>query len=103
MPDALGRTTENDFAQSVLHILSTKPGGQATFQQLFRDLPKLIVLTTQDQSPSTRRPGESFWQQRVRNITSHKNNPNNYIARGYLLSINNGLKITPKGRSHIGL
>lgn len=102
MPDALGRTQENEFAEVILRILSASPAGQSTFQNLFIEIPKNIALTDQDRSPSVKRPNESFWQQRVRNIRSHSKSTTNYINLGYLLPIRNGLKITTAGRKHIG-
>ncbi|MGK9052130.1 hypothetical protein [Neorhizobium petrolearium] len=99
MPDELGRTTENEIAEAVLTVLSLRTSGRGRFEDLFRVLPKVLELTSQDLERSESRPGEFMWQQRLRNITSHKASEGNYIYEGFLQEIDGGLIITDAGRS----
>lgn len=96
-----GRSTEQDIAVAVLKVLGTKPSGEASIQTLIEEVPKHHSLTAGDKMPSTTRSTEELWEQIVRNITSHKDSPSNFIARGYLVQIDGGLKITPAGQDHL--
>jgi glycine cleavage system pyridoxal-binding protein P len=98
MPDSQGRTRENEFAELILQILKEKPSGEASFSELIEEIPNRITLTEGDQKSSDTRTGEQIWEQRVRNITSHKDSQKNYIFRGYLESIPDGLRITDLGK-----
>ncbi|KOF17909.1 hypothetical protein AC244_16250 [Ensifer adhaerens] len=99
MPDEHNRTTENEIAEAVLSILALRSSGKGQFEDLFRTLPKILDLTDADLARSESRPAEQVWQQRVRNITSHKGSEGNYITDGFLEEIEGGLVITDKGRS----
>ncbi|MGO7156585.1 hypothetical protein [Rhizobium leguminosarum] len=101
MPEALNRTTESELAEAVLSILALRKSGSGLFADLCRALPKVIPLTAEDMEESPSRPGEYLWQQRVRNITSHKGSEGNYITDGYLTDIKGGLKITDEGRARV--
>ncbi|WP_373413498.1 hypothetical protein [Ensifer aridi] len=72
MPDEFNRTTENELAEAVLTLLALRQSGKGRFEDLFRLIPKIIELTPEDLTKSESRPAECMWQQRVRNITSHK-------------------------------
>jgi hypothetical protein len=98
MPDEQGRTTENELAEAVLTILALRSSGRGEFSDLFRAIPKVVGLTDADLAQSPSRPAEHIWQQRVRNITSHKGAEGNYITEGYLEEIEGGLAITDAGR-----
>lgn len=93
-------TTERQLSQAVEDILVNRPNGEASIAVLIREIPKVIDLTDADYRPSLTRSGESMWEQRVRNITSHKNTSTNYIYLGYLEQTSGGLRITDAGRLH---
>ncbi|PSH68567.1 hypothetical protein CU102_12445 [Phyllobacterium brassicacearum] len=100
MPDAMNRTTEGELSAIVLQILAESADGQATFGMLVDAIPARINLTAADLVQSDTRPAEAVWEQRVRNIKSHKDAEGNYIAEGYLEEIPGGLRITEIGRVH---
>jgi hypothetical protein len=99
MPDTQNRTTENELAEAVLSILALRKSGEGQYANLFHVIPKIINLTEADEEQSESRPSEYVWQQRVRNITSHKSADGNYISSGFLEEIDGGLRITQAGRS----
>jgi hypothetical protein len=94
-------TTEADLARAALHILVDQPNGEGSFGTLINLIPTVITLSPSDLVASTTRPNEAVWEQRVRNIRSHKNSEGNYIFEGYLEEISGGLRITPAGRRFI--
>lgn len=98
MPDAQNRTTENELAEAVLSILALRTSGKGEFSDLMKAIPKVVSLTNEDMEQSETRPAEHLWQQRVRNITSHKGAEGNYITDGYLEEMESGLVITHAGR-----
>lgn len=98
MPDSQGRTRENEFAELILQILQEKPSGEASFSELIEEIRHRMALTEEDKKPSETRPGEQIWEQRVRNITSHKDSQKNYIYEGYLEPVPDGLRITELGK-----
>lgn len=85
--------TENELADIVVDILRGEPGRQASYARLIAEIPRRTTLLPGDVSASSTRPGEQVWEQRVRNITSHKNSADNYIARGILREIDGGLAL----------
>lgn len=91
-------TTESEISKAVLTILLQRPNGEASFGELITLIPRIVTLTKSDLTPSSTRPNEAVWEQRVRNIRSHKNSEGNYIHDGYLEEIAGGLRITPTGR-----
>jgi len=101
MPDNQNRTTELELSRVVLEILAEMPNGSAAISQLIGRIPQRIALTAEDLAQSETRPNEAVWEQRVRNITSHKNTPGNYIYEGFLEQIAGGLRITEAGRLHL--
>ncbi|MCX8282447.1 hypothetical protein OSJ77_19845 [Phyllobacterium sp. 0TCS1.6C] len=101
MPDALNRTTEAELSACVLQILSERDDGSASFGQLIDEIPNRLPLTPEDFVQSGTRPHEAVWEQRVRNIKSHKENEGNAIADGYLEEIPAGLRITEAGRRQV--
>lgn len=93
-------TSERDLAMAVLRIASGAPNGIATFDQCYAEIPNLIILTTEDLTPSATRNGEPMWKQRVRNIQSHHVSDENFISLGYLEHVvGTGYKILPAGRA----
>lgn len=91
-------TSERELSIIVVRILANKASGEASIQELIDEIPSHITLTADDKKPSLTRDGEQLWEQRVRNITSHKTTPTNFIYKGYLSQIPGGLKITDAGR-----
>jgi glycine cleavage system pyridoxal-binding protein P len=99
MTNPHGRTRENEFAELILQILKENPSGQASFSEIINEIPRHIYLTEEDKKPSGTRFGEQMWEQRVRNITSHKDSRKNYIYEGYMESVPDGLRITERGKN----
>ena len=94
-------TSEAELSIAVLQVLATRPNGEAAFAALRLELPKYVQLAAADHEPSITRPGEEMWEQRLRNITSHKASPGNIIHDGYAESISGGLRLTAAGRLHV--
>lgn len=93
MPDNHGRTTEAELAEVVVEILQQTPSGQASYAELVDEIPSRINLTAADLVQSATRPNEAVWEQRLRNITSHKNAEGNYIYDGLLKDVPSGLSL----------
>lgn len=94
-------TTERELAHTTLRILDSLPQGAATYRELMDVIPSEIQLTDRDYEPSKTRPMELMWEQRVRNINCHRNEPTSLIKKGYLKAIPDGLAITDDGRAHL--
>lgn len=92
-------TTERELSEIVLDILAERPNGEASIAALIHEIPNRIGLTQADYAGSATRPNEAMWEQRVRNITSHKSASTNFIRRGYLEQVDGGLRITDTGRA----
>ena len=102
MPSKLERTTEYEMSLAVLRYLRRPPQGEASQEELRAVVPHYIDLTDGDMEASPTRPGEQRWEQIVRNIQSHKDNPNNFINLGYLERVpGGGLRMTPAGYEFI--
>jgi hypothetical protein len=100
------RSTEHDVADAVLQVLAKYPSGEAPIGAIVKGIPDYLKLTDEDRTPSKTRPNEELWEQQVRNITSHKASPGNFIYEGFLEQVKGGLKITEAGRlrlKHKGL
>lgn len=93
MPDNQGRTTEQELAEAVVKFLRQHPKGAASYREIAREISNYITLTQADQMQSESRPAEELWEQRLRNITSHKNAEGNYIHEGRLKEIPGGLSL----------
>ncbi|MDG9793040.1 hypothetical protein [Brucella anthropi] len=102
MPDSMNRTTEREISEAVLIILSKLASGSASYANLTKAVPTVIPLTAEDLVASDTRPNEAVWEQRLRNITSHKKGDGNYINDGYLSEIPGGLSITGAGLARAG-
>lgn len=89
----MAKTSETEFAESIISILSDWPNREASYDELIREMPSHVELTDEDQEPSMTRPGEPMWHQRVRNITSHKGHPGNAIYQGLLIPVPGGLRL----------
>jgi hypothetical protein len=91
----MSRVTEAEVAEAVENILHDGPG-QASIQELIREIPNRITLSAEDLKPSPTRRNEALWEQQVRNITSHKDSPGNAIFEGKLAAIPGGLALPTK-------
>ena len=100
MPKSNG-TSERELAEAVLDILYDRLNGAASYRELYDEVPSRVSLMASDLEPSLTRENEAIWEQRLRNITSHKGSPNNFIALGYLRQIEDGLQITAEGRDYV--
>jgi hypothetical protein len=101
MGKRINGASEYDIALGTLEYLNGRPGGRATIDELVRDLPAHVVLSQDDLRPSDTRPNEKLWEQRVRNIVSHKDSPTNFINLGYLRSWDGEMTITDAGRDYL--
>jgi hypothetical protein len=92
----MARITEGEIADLVEKILKDLPSGEATIQELIREIPHWTTLSSEDLEPSLTRNGEAIWEQQVRNISSHKNSPGNAICEGRLEAIPSGLRLAKR-------
>ncbi len=93
--------SEYDIALGALEYLNGRPGGSASIEELVAELPHHVALSADDLVRSQTRPQEAVWEQRVRNIVSHKDSPTNFINLGYLVASGGTLTITPDGRDYL--
>ena len=89
----MAQVSENEIVEVVIDILNNMPHGKATIKQLIKEIPARVTLSAEDLEQSPTRPNESVWEQRVRNITSHKKSPSNAIYQGRLVHIRGGLAL----------
>lgn len=95
-------TTEHEIAEAVLKILANTTTGEAKLAYLKKRISNYVSLTPTDRKMSETRPNEEMWEQRLRNIRSHRKNVGNYIHEGYLTSPSRGrLRITEAGRRRV--
>jgi hypothetical protein len=92
----MAKTTEAEFADAVIAILSDWPNGEASYDEMIEEIPHHVALTDEDREPSAKRPGEPMWHQRVRNITSHQHSSGNAIYMGLLIPVRGGLRLPRK-------
>lgn len=79
--------SEGELAAIVEAILTDRPNGEAQFSYLIPEIRERVTLGPDDLARSPTRPSEQVWEQRVRNITSHKN------FKGRIVSIPGGLRL----------
>jgi hypothetical protein len=92
------RVTENQVALVVCQVAAAQQSGVATFSRLKREIPSHIRLSNADQVQSVTRPNEEMWEQQIRNIKSHWDQPGNYINDGYLEHVPRvGYRVTSAG------
>ncbi len=77
-------TSESQIADAVIRYLADRPNQKDKIRNIIAGLPEYINLTQEDEQESQTRPGEALWEQRVRNIVSHKETPGNAIYEGRL-------------------
>jgi hypothetical protein len=87
------RITESEIADIIVDYLNEKTSGRASIQELVREIPNRVTLSTEDLAPSPTRNNEAIWEQQVRNVTSHKKSPGNAIFEGKLVPIPGGLAV----------
>jgi hypothetical protein len=90
------RITEAEVAEIVVAYLSEKTTGEATIAELIKEIPNRVQLSEDDLRQSPTRPNEAWWEQKVRNITSHKDTPGNAIYEGKLIAVPGGLRLPIK-------
>ncbi|HVZ27060.1 MAG TPA: hypothetical protein VG798_00245 [Rhizomicrobium sp.] len=95
------RVTETDVAKAVMQVLAHEPDNEASIAKLVKEIPKHLKLSDEDRASSSTRKGEEMWEQQVRNITSHKATPGNFICEGYLEVVKGGLKLTEVGKAKL--
>ena len=78
----MSRITESEIAEIVEAYLKEKSSGQASIQELVREIPEPVTLSAEDLAQSITRKNEAVFEQQVRNITSHKDTPGNAIFEG---------------------
>lgn len=89
----MSRVTEAEVTEAAIKVLTDRATGRATIKELIEEIPSYLSLSAEDLVPSPTRPGESLWEQQVRNITSHKASPGNAIYEGKLIAIPGGLAL----------
>ena len=93
-------TDEHEISLAVLRYLNQLHGGGASVSQIKRQLPNHINLTDADREQSGSR-NEERWVQRMGNIVSHRNTPDNIINDGLVTYRRNWLAITDAGRNYL--
>ncbi|MBI1245154.1 MAG: hypothetical protein GC202_09120 [Alphaproteobacteria bacterium] len=91
--------TESEVAFAIVQIAKAKRDEIATFDQCRDEVPDHLSLADADLAQSTTRPNESMWEQQIRNIQSHHDQPGNYICEGYLEHVpKTGYRVTEAGK-----
>jgi hypothetical protein len=89
----MARISEAEIAEIVIEILQDRPHGRASIADLVDEIPNRVTLSAEDLAMSQTRNNERVWEQQVRNIASHKNNPGNAIREGRLIAVDGGLAL----------
>jgi hypothetical protein len=98
----MAKTSEPALGLAVMQVLAGRPGGEAEVRVLIRHVPEYVNLTAEDHEPSTKRPPEEMWEQRVRNLKSHDTTPGNVIAEGFVKHVARGrYRLTEAGWLHL--
>lgn len=102
MPSKANQVAESEIGLAALQIAATKPDGVASMDELKRGMPGRVNLSADDQSQSETRPNEEMWEQKVRNLVSHRTTPGNIFAEGLAEYLpREGIRITDAGRLHL--
>ena len=102
MTEKHDRVTENQVAFAIVQIAKGMTDGIATLTRCRKEVPNHMALSDADRAESKTRPGEEMWEQQMRNIKSHHEEPGNYICEGYLKHIPKvGYQVTPAGRARL--
>ena len=98
----MAKTSEPDLGLAVMKVLATETGNSASVRTLVKRASEYIKLTDEDRIPSTTRPNELVWEQRVRNLKSHDKTEGNVIKDGFVRHTGRGrYKLTDSGILHL--
>ncbi|HQS95562.1 hypothetical protein [Novosphingobium sp. 17-62-19] len=93
---------EEEMAKLAMTIAVNQPNGVVTYDDLRREVPKMVVLDAADLALSQVRNGEPMWHQIFRNIKCHSEVQGNAIYDGRLTHVRDtGYAITAHGRAWI--
>ena len=97
-----GRVWESDLVLPGLRVMSERQDGFISTTELIQELEELFNPTGKDAEIIDGR-SDTFFSQKVRNLISHKDSPNNMIAKGYAEhdAEKEGLRITNEGRAFL--
>lgn len=70
--------TEDNLLKFLQEILAVE--GEISLQDFIKRIPEAFELSDEDLKKSSTRPNECVYEQRCRNLVSHKNFPNNLIS-----------------------
>src|SRR4051794_26558310 len=91
--------TEEDVAKIALQVGCRRASGVASYDDLRAEVPLRHALSSIDLRHSPSRKRERIWEQKIRNIQSHYDEPGNFIREGYLAHVpRTGYRVTAKGR-----
>lgn len=94
------RKDETEIAIGVMQVAVAQPDGLATFRLCYATMPSFMNFSSEDNAPSPTRPGETMWQQQVRNLKSH--DATSAVGRGWLEHVpETGYRLTDAGRSEL--
>jgi len=94
-----GTVHESDLVLPTLRLLSERPDGFIRTANLIGELEDVFNPSGHDAQIIVGR-ADTFFSQKVRNLISHRNSPNSFIANGYAEYVHRrrGLQITDAGR-----
>ena len=94
---------EADLVSPTLRLLAERKDGFIVTSELIGELTALFNPTGKDAEIIEGR-SDTFFSQKVRNMISHRNSSNSFIANGYAEydSKRHGLRITTGGRELLG-
>lgn len=94
-----GIVHESDLVLPTLRIMSERPDGFITTADLIPELEDIFNPSGHDAQIIAGR-ADTYFSQKVRNLVSHRNSPNSFIANGYAeyISRRRGLRILDAGR-----
>jgi DNA-binding transcriptional regulator YbjK len=101
MHQRFSSVTEAEVMVAVLRFLSGVPTGGTSITTIKKALPSYLPLSARDKMPSFSRPQEQRWEQKVRNLVSHRNTKGNAIYEGLLEYGARYLAITDQGRAFL--
>lgn len=94
-----GRVTEDEIATAILRALSDRPNGEASLDELSEQLPRYADLSEMDREASRTREDEELWEQQLRNIVNHRQQPGNIINDGLVEWSPDRMALTAAGKA----
>lgn len=88
---------EADVWKYALLVMSTMQNGYVATKELIKILTSILELSDQDKVTLKGR-NDSKFSQIIRNLKSHRKSTTNFIYQGYAEAVDEGFKITEKGR-----